>query len=426
MKKIKVIIFITIILIMNISNVYATEDIDLNLDNTYYFSSCYNTGHDNGYSKENQITQKDLHYGWKLGSFAISGFSGKNIDENGNVIFLKTVGDEIALYFNLEQDINKLNGNEKLYIAEDKNGYDNEFQINKTNFKKGALIIKKTNYQNKEEEPQIYIDYLNGVKRGANTKIDIFEEGDYEVALDYEVVNDGIMFFNDFENYRIRFNFSIRNGNCMVFPMDLKTGQELTNTSITENGFKLDLARSKYLDINVKKEVYKDGIDGLTEDTRYNRPAKDGEEFTEEGIYTITVKNPQTNEQTIKRIYVGKDKIMKAHVQTGYSIKDLKSLLAVGATIDENGNIENMPENTLLHNEEDKFLTRSEVNKDSTTKVLSVLIPIIIVAIIIGYRISCKNKEEKEVKTVEQELLEREKSEINEEKKEIANKKEGE
>ena len=87
MKKIKVIIFITIILIMNISNVCATEDIDLNLDNTYYFSSCYNTGHDNGYSKENQITQKDLHYGWKLGSFAISGFSGKNIDENGNVIF---------------------------------------------------------------------------------------------------------------------------------------------------------------------------------------------------------------------------------------------------------------------------------------------------------------------------------------------------
>ena len=109
------------------------------------------------------------------------------------------MGDEIALYFNLEQDINKLNGNEKLYIAEDKNGYDNEFQINKTNFKKGALIIKKTNYQNKEEEPQIYIDYLNGVKRGANTKIDIFEEGDYEVALDYEVVNDGIMFFNNFE-----------------------------------------------------------------------------------------------------------------------------------------------------------------------------------------------------------------------------------
>lgn len=402
MKKRIVVIVMFIVCIF--SNVYASGDNLINNENTYYFSEFYNTGHDNGYSEKIKLTEKDLHYGWKLGSFLISGFSGKTVDENGNIVFLKTVGDEIVLYFNLEQDINKLNGNEKLYVSDDKNGYDNEFQINKTNFKKGALIIKKINYQNKEEEPQIYIDYLNGVEKGANTKIDIFEEGDYQVALDYEVVNDGIAFFNNFENYKIRFNFSIRNGNCMVFPMDVQTGQELTNTSVTENGFKIDLARSKYLDINVKKEVYKSSNDGLVEDVRYNRPAKDGEEFKEEGIYTITVKNPYTNEQTIKKIYVGTDKVLKAHVQTGYSIKDIRSLVSAGAIINENGNIENMPEEQNKTEDDNKFIPRSELNNISLTNIIAIIIPILVTIFIVICIIKINKKRRIEQKIVEQKI----------------------
>jgi len=77
----------------------------------------------------------------------------------------------------------------------------------------------------------------------------------------------------------------------MIFPFDVKTGAELTNTAITENGFYLDLAKSRYLDINIKKEVLKNGADGLTEDIRFNKPAKDGYEYIDEGIYTITVSN---------------------------------------------------------------------------------------------------------------------------------------
>ena len=49
----------------------------------------------------------------------------------------------------------------------------------------------------------------------------------------------------------------------MAYPIDVKTGSELTNSSMTENGFRLDLAKSRYLKINLKKEILKDSADGL-------------------------------------------------------------------------------------------------------------------------------------------------------------------
>ena len=41
---------------------------------------------------------------------------------------------------------------------------------------------------------------------------------------------------------------------------------------------------------DIKKEILNVGQDEL--DTRFNRPAKDGETFTDEGVYTITVCQP--------------------------------------------------------------------------------------------------------------------------------------
>lgn len=131
-----------------------------------------------------------------------------------------------------------------------------------------------------------------------------------------------------YHNYRIYFRFSVRNGNCMVYPFDVVTGAELTNSSITENGFYLDLAKSRYLNIDIKKEVRKEGAEGLTEDVRFNKPAKDGEQYTDEGIYTITVSNVYTNQTTTKVIYVGTDDVLKAHVTTGLSIADVEYQLS--------------------------------------------------------------------------------------------------
>lgn len=362
-------------------------------NNIFYFEEVVNAGKDTGYSKKTNIKKDDPHYGWKLGKFAISGFSGKSKDNEGNLVLLKNVGDKITLYFNLMQDINKLDGNKNLLISTDKNGYDNEFNIKQTNFGKGTLIIRKIDASGNKNEPQIYRDYLNGVKVGANTKIEVFEEGDYEVALDYEIIEARLMVFNSYHNYRIRFNFSVRNGNCMVFPFDVKTKSELVNTSITENGFYLDFANSKYLNVNIKKEVLKDGVNGLVEDTRFNRPAKSGEEYIEEGIYTITAKNEYTNEQTIKKIYVGKDNILKAHVQTGYSISDVRNMVKLGAKIDDNGNINNIPKDYLTQDNNSNFVTLSDLDSNKMVIYFPIIIPIILIFTFIVLKGNQKKKE---------------------------------
>ena len=133
----------------------------------------------------------------------------------------------------------------------------------------------------------------------------------------------------------------------MVYPFDVVTGAELTNSSITENGFYLDLAKSRYLNIDIKKEIRRAGAEGLTEVTRFNKPAKDGEAYTDEGIYTITVSNLYTNQTTTKIIYVGTDSVLKAHVVTGLSIGDIESQLAVGASIADDGTLIPAPDETL-------------------------------------------------------------------------------
>ena len=106
----------------------------------------------------------------------------------------------------------------------------------------------------------IYKDYLAAkARQKAAVEVNLCEEGDYEVALDYEVRKNRIDVFGwnplpSDNDYRIFFRFSVRNGNCMVYPFDVDTGEELTNSAITENGFYLDLAKSRYLNIDIKKE----------------------------------------------------------------------------------------------------------------------------------------------------------------------------
>lgn len=329
---------------------YATENAS---ETKHYLGSAVNTGHATGFSENNKITEKDPHFGWTLGSFYVDGYTRVTEANNGDPVFLKTVGDTVTLWFELHQDITKLNGNEMLSICEDDNGYDEYFGIEKTNMGRGTLIIRHTDYQNRMGDPVIYTDYLAATAtQDAAVEVKLCEEGDYEVALDYEIREDNLDVFGwnpfpSYHNYRIYFRFSVRNGNCMVYPFDVVTGAELTNSSITENGFYLDLAKSRYLNIDIKKEVRKEGAEGLTEDVRFNKPAKDGEQYTDEGIYTITVSNIYTNQTTTKVIYVGTDDVLKAHVATGLSIADVEYQLSMGATVADDGTLIPAPEQTL-------------------------------------------------------------------------------
>lgn len=306
----------------------------------YYMGEVVNTGKDNGYSEAHRIDSKDPHFGWTLGSFFVSGYTSVHEDENGDPIFIKTLGDQVELWFELEQDIDCLNGNDALSVAEDQNGFDEAFGISKTNFGRGAMVTQHTDYRNAVGAPQLYTDYLSGiVASGADTTVQLFEEGDYEVALNYEIKDESMKVIDSYSNYRIRFKFSVRNGNCMVYPFDVATGAELTNTAVTENGFYLDLARSRYLDINIKREVLAEGAVGLTEDVRFNRPARDGDQYTDEGVYTITVSNRYTGQETTKQIYVGTNKILMAHMVTGLSVEEVREQIAKGAQIAEDGTI---------------------------------------------------------------------------------------
>lgn len=318
-----------------------------------YLGEAVNAGHDTGYSQNQKIKDDDPHFGWKLGSFYVDGYTRVTENKTGDPVFLKTVGDTVTLWFELVQDIDKLNGNDKLLINDDKNGYDEYFGIEKTDFGRGTLIVRHTDYRNSVSSPIIYTNYLAATAtKDAAVEVKLCEEGDYEVALNYEIRKNNVNIFGwnplpTYNDYRIFFRFSVRNGNCMVYPFDVVTGAELTNSSITENGFYLDLARSRYLNIDIKKEIRRTGAEGLTEDTRFNKPAKDGEVYTDEGIYVITVSNVYTNQTTTKLIYVGTDDVLKAHVTTGLSIGNIESQLAAGATVAKDGTLIPAPDETL-------------------------------------------------------------------------------
>ena len=50
----------------------------------------------------------------------------------------------------------------------------------------------------------------------------------------------------------------------LALPTVRLTGAELQNTSVAEAGFSLDLARSRYLDINVRRAVLVETANGVT------------------------------------------------------------------------------------------------------------------------------------------------------------------
>ena len=350
-----------------------------------------------GYSGSSEIEKKDIHYNWDIGQFFVSGFTDKVKESDGNIVFLKNVGDKVTLWFNLNQNINELNGDKDLKITDDTEGYDKYFETERTDFGKGTLIIRYTDYNNNSSEPQVYKNYLAAnTSVGADTKVQLFEEGDYEVALDYEVTSDQLI--DKVGHYRIFFTFSVRNGNCMVYPLDVSTGSELTNGSMTENGFMLDLAKSRYLQINVKREVLTDSADGLVEDTRSNAPAKDGEKYTEEGIYTITATNQYTNQKTTKKIYVGTNNLMKAVMTSGLSIEEINKLISEGATIDDEGTL-TLAEESEVVDSSDRTISSSENAEKATNKAfnLKYLIAVVGALLVVALFVGIKHKKKKSI-----------------------------
>ena len=313
----------------------------------YYFyagakNASYTVGtKKNNYAGSQTITKDDPHYGWDLGYFCLSGYTDKGDSED---VYLKKVGNKVKLTFHLDQDIKKLNGNSDFKIESDKNGSDEEFKVPAHNMKHGELIIRHTDSENVAEEVK-YSDYLAALASpGADTAIQLFEEGDYEVHLDYAITDyDG---WDSTTYYQTSFKFKIRNANCMVYIFDSKSGTELNNGDVTENGFRIDAAKSSYPKLQVKKEILNNTENGLVEDTRFNGVASDGETFTDEGIYTIKAFNRYDDklEPAVKTMYVGSNNILTAYTKNlnsskHYEISELNALVDKGYTITDDGDI---------------------------------------------------------------------------------------
>lgn len=160
---------------------------------------------------------------------------------------------------------------------------------------------------------------------GTDTKVVLFEEGDYEVALDYEI-SDKRKILKRTDDYRISFKFSVRNGTTAVFIKDKKTNSELGNSSHTSDGFYLDYAGTKYMTVYITREkIHKNDFGKYSLDPRENIPAKDGNSYDTPGIYNIRIHNDATNEDVEKKIFVGSDKIIIAMAATGLSIDEISN-----------------------------------------------------------------------------------------------------
>lgn len=257
-----------------------------------------------GYSESKAISGDDPHFGWNLGRFMMSGYT--EVDESGNYpTFIKTPGDNLVLWFDLNMDIDALNGNTDLKIAEDTDGFDQALGFSKTNMGRGALLMKHTDFRNSDGTPIAYLDYLSAKESGvANTRVEVKEEGIYEVALDYEI-HDGNLthVFSSTNNYRIYFKFAVKNGSAMFYMFDIASGAELEDYSRTAEGFRIDLANSHSLKVDVVRYAMNQSYTGL--DVRANAPASDGDEFNRTGYYEITIENSETGEKMTKHIFVG-------------------------------------------------------------------------------------------------------------------------
>ena len=341
-------------------------------DQITYFGTVVPCGKDNGYKPNTPsswnpwtlltipgtvmglIPDDDPHKGWSLGSFFVQGYSGMtesslNSYQKNMPVYLKNAGDTVSFGFKLDQNINKLNGNSSLKIADDHKVIQDcwvEDPYIQGDFHHGVLIIVHTDYQG-NQKITTYRDFLKGKSKGANTEVQLFEEGDYRVILCYEIykdtswnwITDWMDPSGSWFDYRIESYFSVRNGNAMVYPFEIETGSELTNRSYTETGFRVDLAKSRYLKLSVKKENLNQSGTDIIEDTRFNKVIADGTEFTDEGKYTVTVKNLYTDLVTEKVIYVGTNDVMRCNTVTGLSIATINARIGSGYTINPDGTL---------------------------------------------------------------------------------------
>ena len=115
---------------------------------------------------------------------------------------------------------------------------------------------------------------------------------------------------------------------------------------------------------------------------------------TEEGVYTITITNKDIEnvDPTVKKVYVGTNNILKAYMVNNIPIADIKEMIALGATINEDGTITppdsglepDEDQNTDLITERNHEDNKSDKQAQTNDSIPTILIIIIVAIMLLG------------------------------------------
>jgi hypothetical protein len=256
-------------------------------------------------------------------------------------------------------------------------------------------ITVRNPYTNRETTKKIYVGANKALKAHMKTGYSI-KDIYSQIELGAEITDDGEI---------------ILPTDCVISPFELVSNNELTNKSIAESGFYLNLNESQHLDIIILKEVLSNAANGLTEDTQFNNFAKDGDKYTDEGIYTIIAINRSSEKQASMRICVGTNLILKAYINTGLSIQEINAQRALGATISKDGVIIPPPETaqieevvevvTDLQNEAIQAITDNVINaeKNSFNPIIFIIVIITILLTAGSVLLLCLRRKRKSLKS---------------------------
>ena len=185
-------------------------------DGAYVLGEAVNAGTDNGFRGTNALREGDPHFDWELGRFSVIGYERVEEDADGVPAFVVAPGGGVKLRFQLDQDIEALNLDPALSVNRDENGRDAEFGVPEQDLGRGALIVSRAPAGGEPAEPEVTLDFLGSTAaRDQAVEVGAFGEGDYRVALDYELREDvlnllGISILPSFTDYRIAFSFTVR------------------------------------------------------------------------------------------------------------------------------------------------------------------------------------------------------------------------
>lgn len=294
---------------------------------------------DDEYYGNQTIELKDPMYSRSIGEFTVKGFTSFDDTNKENVIFEKTGADRIAVSFNLEEkNIDKLFGSKDLKINYD-TANDKELQIEKQEFKRGTLIVKFTDTRNKKKDPIVYTNFLEAcTTTKADTKILLFEEGSYEIVLDFEILDESKT-PDKKTNYKMKFNFEVVNGNAKAFFVNTTTSELLDNNAVITDAFKIDFANSKKLKANCIYYKYTLNDNQIKETIVSNNAVADGDIFEKSGKYVFTVSSDAGSKESEFVVYVANDKYTKAITQPDMDLESVNQKLKNGYKINEDGSL---------------------------------------------------------------------------------------